>query len=146
MWFITMKKIKNKNGRLLLIFLPRNFTSKWELVLSSHRIMLIRRGFILKPAERRHILLKKFFSDNHWKFESFHFFTFETSFCKMEGSASKTGKPLFTGMNYDWEHNISIQSCLCQKPMFRQIEWKVKNGPITKNTVLSLTTWFFLKI
>ena len=138
-----MKKIKNKNGRLLLIILPRNFTSKWELVLSSHRIMLIRRGFILKPAERRYILLKKFFSDNHWKIWKF---SFETSFCKMEACASKTGKPLFTEMYYDWEHNISIQSCLYQKPMFRQIEWKVKNGPITKNTVLSLTTRFFLKI
>ena len=37
-----------------------------------------------------------------------------------------------------------------QKPMLRQIEWGVQNGPITKNTVLPVSTFFlfffFLKI
>ena len=31
----------------------------------------------------------------------------------------------------------------CQKPMFRQIEWEGQNGPITKDGVLPLTTFFF---
>ena len=32
-----------------------------------------------------------------------------------------------------------------EKPLLRQIEWCVKNGPITKNGVLPVTTLFFLK-
>ena len=32
---------------------------------------------------------------------------------------------------------------LYQKPMLRQIEWRVQNGPITKNVVLPVTTLFF---
>ena len=31
----------------------------------------------------------------------------------------------------------------CQKPMLRQIEWGVQNGPITKNGLLSLAASFF---
>ena len=34
---------------------------------------------------------------------------------------------------------------LCQKPTLRQIEWGVGNGPITKNGVLPVTTFFFRK-
>ena len=30
-----------------------------------------------------------------------------------------------------------------QKPMLWQIEWVVQNGPITKNRVLPVTTFFF---
>ena len=32
---------------------------------------------------------------------------------------------------------------ICQKPMLRQIEWGVQNGPITKNGNLPLTTLYF---
>ena len=32
-----------------------------------------------------------------------------------------------------------------QKPMLRQIEWKVQNGPITMNAVLPISTLFFWK-
>ena len=35
---------------------------------------------------------------------------------------------------------------LCQKPMLRQIEWLLQNGPITKSGVLPVTTSFFWKI
>ena len=34
----------------------------------------------------------------------------------------------------------------CQKPMLKQIEWEVQNGPITENGVLAVTTLFFWKI
>ena len=34
---------------------------------------------------------------------------------------------------------------LCQKPIFWQTEWGVQNGPITKNGVLSVTTFLFQK-
>ena len=33
-----------------------------------------------------------------------------------------------------------------QKPMLRQIEWWVQNGPITKNQVFPVTNWFFWKL
>ena len=33
----------------------------------------------------------------------------------------------------------------CQKPILRQIEWWVQNGPTTKNGVLPVTTLFFRK-
>ena len=34
---------------------------------------------------------------------------------------------------------------LYQKPMLRQIEWQLQNGPITKSGVLPVTTLFFGK-
>ena len=34
---------------------------------------------------------------------------------------------------------------LCQKPMLRQIEWRLQNGPITKSGALPVTTLFFEK-
>ena len=33
----------------------------------------------------------------------------------------------------------------CQKPILRQIEWRVQNGPITKDGVLPVTNIFFWK-
>ena len=36
--------------------------------------------------------------------------------------------------------------CAVQKPMIRQIEWIVENGPITKHGLFLLTTSFFCKI
>ena len=33
-----------------------------------------------------------------------------------------------------------------QKPMLRQVEWRVQNGPVTKNEFLPVTTLLFLKI
>ena len=35
---------------------------------------------------------------------------------------------------------------LYQKPMLRQTEWRVQNGPITKSGGLPVTTLFFWKI
>ena len=32
---------------------------------------------------------------------------------------------------------------ICQKPMLRQIEWEVQNGPIVKNGVFQVTTFLF---
>ena len=29
---------------------------------------------------------------------------------------------------------------LCQKPMLKQIEWRLQNGPITKSGILPVTT------
>ena len=35
---------------------------------------------------------------------------------------------------------------LCEKPMLRQIEWRLQNGPIIKSGVLPVTALFFWKI
>ena len=32
---------------------------------------------------------------------------------------------------------------ICQRPMLREIEWGVENGPITKSGVLTVTNIFF---
>ena len=43
----------------------------------------------------------------------------------------------------DWKHfNTKLSS---QKPIFRQIEWEVQNGPIKKNRFLQETTFFYWK-
>ena len=34
---------------------------------------------------------------------------------------------------------------MCQKPMLRQIEWRLQNGPFTKSGVLPITILFFGK-
>ena len=34
---------------------------------------------------------------------------------------------------------------LCQKPMLRQIEWRLQNGHITESGVLPVTALFFRK-
>ena len=38
-----------------------------------------------------------------------------------------------------------LYKLLCQKPMLRQIEWGVQNGPTTKNGVLPVASNFFRK-
>ena len=38
------------------------------------------------------------------------------------------------------ENAIFHTKLSCQKPVSRQVEWGVQNGPITKNGVLTLTT------
>ena len=38
-----------------------------------------------------------------------------------------------------------LTKLLCQKPMLRQKDGGVQNGPITKNGVLPVTTLFFYK-
>ena len=43
------------------------------------------------------------------------------------------------------ENAIFHTKLSCQKPVSRQVEWGVQNGPITKNGVLTLTIWFFWK-
>ena len=64
-------------------------------------------------------------------FERFQYFNFETNFLKNVNPIQKTGVPFL--------------KLLCQKPMLRQIEWGLQNGPVTMNGVLSVTTFFCRK-
>ena len=43
------------------------------------------------------------------------------------------------------ENENLFQKSQFQKPMLRQIEWRLQNGPITKSGVLPVTTLFFGK-
>ena len=75
-----------------------------------------------------------FISDNHC-IERFQYLEFETSFLKTKTFLKKLRnklQPFYTKLP-------------CQKPILRQIEWGVQNGPITKDRFLPLTTSFFLK-
>ena len=65
-------------------------------------------------------------------FERFQCFNFETNFLKNKVLRLKA------------QHFHT--KLPCQKPILRQIEWEVQNGPITKNGVLPATTFFFVSL
>ena len=41
---------------------------------------------------------------------------------------------------------VTFVTLLCQKPMLRQIVWRLQNGPITKSGVSPVTTLFLWKM
>ena len=123
--------------------------------------MLFLRVFIFKPTEWSKVLLKNGSRDFQnsppfqrsacfyvtiWEsFKHFQYFNFETNFLENENRFRETGVPFFGWNHYDWKHHFHSK-LLCQKPMLRQIEWRLQNGPITKSGVLPVTTLFFWKI
>ena len=70
----------------------------------------------------------------------FNAVTSKQSFWKMK-TFQKTEVTLVESTKIENHHFHTI--LICQKPMLRQIEWGVQNGPITKNGNLPLTTLFF---
>ena len=78
-------------------------------------------------------------------FERFQYFNFETDFLEDENLFKKTGVPFFSLKALRLETHHFDTKLPYQKPMLRQIEWWVQNGPITKNGVLPVTTLFFRK-
>ena len=72
-------------------------------------------------------------------FERFQYFNFETDFLENESLFQKTGIPLRL-KTYHFHTKLPYQ-----KPMLRQTEWWVQNGPITKKGVLPVTTSYFWK-
>ena len=51
-----------------------------------------------------------------------------------------------SGRNFaQWGNTSFHPKPLCQKPMLRQVDLGVQNGPITKNRVLAKTNLFFRK-
>ena len=67
----------------------------------------------------------------------FQYFNFETDFLENENLFQKKALSLK-------KHHFHTK-LLYEKPMLRQIEWWVQNGPITKNRVLPVTNSFFWK-
>ena len=116
--------------------------------------MLFLRGFILNPTERKQALLKNCTKDFQcsppfeWSacfyvsvignFERFEYFNFETNFLISEKTflveSTKIENPAFS------------TKLPCQKPMFRQRELGVQNGPISNNWACPVTTFFFWKL
>ena len=70
-------------------------------------------------------------------FERFQNVNFEKRFLKNQNFLKKTGGPFLV------QSTMNQKRMLRQKPMLRQIEWRVQNGPITKNGRLPPTTSFF---
>ena len=66
------------------------------------------------------------------KFEWFQYFNLETDFWKT--------KTVFKKLEYLFYTKLAYQTL-----MLRQIEWWLQNGPITKNGVLPVTTFFLWK-
>ena len=69
-------------------------------------------------------------------FEPFQYFLFERNFLKNENLFQQTGRSGLKAQHYHTKQP-------CQKPIVRQIEWRVHIGHITKNGVLPVTTLFF---
>ena len=75
-------------------------------------------------------------------FKRFQYSNFETDFLENGSLFQKTGVPFFSWISTKIE-NVSLPyKTVYQKPMVRQIEWWVQNGPITKNGVYPVTTLF----
>ena len=85
------------------------------------------RDFQISPLFKRSTCFYVTISES---FKRFQYFNFETNF--LENAPLKT-------------HHFHSK-LLCQKPMLRQIEWRLQNGPITKSGVLLVKTFFFWKI
>ena len=64
-------------------------------------------------------------------FKNFDYCNFEANFLKNANHFQKTGVPLF--------HT----KLLCQKPILRQIEWRVQNRPIAKERSFASNYFIF---
>ena len=70
---------------------------------------------------------------------------FETDFLENENLFKKNWSTVFYLKALKLKtHNFYIKPPY-QRPMLRQLEWWLQNGPITKNGVLPVTTFFFWK-
>ena len=77
-------------------------------------------------------------------FEIFHYFNFETNFLKKRKPFLKNWSTFFQ-LKVRRRKTSHLHTKLpCQKPILRQIEWRVQNGSITKSEVLTLTRYFVL--
>ena len=81
--------------------------------------------------------------NNQWKFWTFSILELWNSFSGKRKPFSKTWSTIFNLKALRLETHHFDKKLPYQKPMLRQIEWWIQNGPITKNGVLPVTTSFF---
>ena len=155
---IMIKQTVKMNGCFFQQLLRRNLS--WFS--SQHSKMLFLRISILKPTERVQVLLKTgsrgfqnsppferstcFCVTISESFKRFQYFNFETKFSGKQKPFSKNWSTVFQLKPLRLKTHYFLSKLLCQMPMLRQIEWRLKNGPITKSGVLNVTTLFSWKI
>ena len=86
-----------------------------------------------------------FLCDNQLKFQTFSILNFETNFLENK-NLEKNWSTVFRLKPLRLKIHHFHSKVLCQKPILRQIEWRLQNGPFTKNGVLPVTSLFFWKI
>ena len=77
-------------------------------------------------------------------FQRFQCFNVEADFLENENIFQKAGVPFFSWKHWLRTHHFHTK-LQYQKPILRQREWWVQNGPITKIGVSPVTTLFFWK-
>ena len=69
----------------------------------------------------------------------FQYLNFETNFLESENLFKKTALQFFELKPLRLKIHHFHSKLFCQKPMLRQIEWRLQNGPITESGVLPVT-------
>ena len=126
---------------------------------SYHRRTIFLKGFIVNPTERVQVLLKngtgnfqfsptfersvRFYVTVTGEFERFQYFNFETSFLKNGRLFLKNQSTPFQLKVLRLKRQNYYTKLPYQKPVLREIEWDVQNGPIIKSRVLLVTVLFF---
>ena len=84
-----------------------------------------------------------FLSESQWKFGTFSILTLKQILWKTKTFLKKNWSTAFYLKLLRLKMRYFHTKLLSQKPMLRQIEWWVENGPITKKGVLPATALFF---
>ena len=87
-----------------------------------------------------------FLCDNQWKISTFSILKLWNQFSGRRKPFSKNWNTIFLLKLIRLKTHHFHTKVSCQKPMLRQIESGVQNGPITKNGTLAVTALFFWKI
>ena len=73
------------------------------------------------------------------------YFNFKTNFEKNKILFQKPWVQFFSWKYLDWKRKSAHRKLPCQKPILKQIKWRVQTGSITKKRVLPGTSLFFSK-
>ena len=82
---------------------------------------------------------------SQWKFQTFSIPELWNKFSGKWNPNSKKWSTTFKLKPLRLKTHHFHWKLLCQKPMLRQIEWRLLNGPIIKSEVLPVSTLFFLE-
>ena len=121
--------------------------------------MLCLRGFISKSTEIAQVFLKngtRDFENSHpFEISACFYVTITGNFGRFRyfkqtlNKLSEKQKPFPISWSATFQLKVlrlKTQNCHTkmpfQKPMLKQIEWEVQNGPLTKNAILAVTNFF----
>ena len=86
-----------------------------------------------------------FLCANQGKFQTFSILSLLNKFSGKRKPFSKSWGTVFQLKPLRLKTHHFHSKLLCQRPMLRQIEWRLQNGPTTKSGVLPVTTLFLLQ-